>query len=114
MKKEIKVQGLCFRCEHRALNLETKGQHQPRCECGMKDYNVCGCYMYKPTRPVVTTVLEGYEKHPRFGPAMIAARERGCEILDGQLKLKMIDDKKACLYWIPKRKRAKRKTQRRR
>jgi len=100
MKKGISVQGLCFRCEHRALALEKKGQ--PRCECGMTNMQVCGCYMYKPCKPVVTMISPGYEKRPRFGPALISAREHGVELFDGQLTALNIDKKKAVLLWIKK------------
>lgn len=47
---EVKNEGLCFRCEHRALFLENG--HRPRCECGDIESNKMGCYMYRPVRPV--------------------------------------------------------------
>ncbi len=109
--KELKVCGLCFRCDHRALHLETKGQWQPRCECGMTNTSVCSCYMFKPTRPIITGVAPGYENRPRFGPAMICARERGIEVVpseDVELHVNIIDKKKAYLYWVPKKKEIKR------
>lgn len=96
--EKIKVQGLCFRCEWRALSLEKKGQ--PRCECGMHSIQVCGCYMFKPAKPVVTQVVKGYEKRPRYGPSLISARERGVELLDGMLAVINVDKKKAALSWV--------------
>lgn len=99
MKKKLKVQGLCFRCEHRALFLEGKGQ--PRCECGEINNQVCACYMFKPCMPVITTVLEypGMAKRPRFSSPMLSSRERGVELYGGQLHAVRIDKKKACLLW---------------
>lgn len=115
MKKKIdekvQIQGFCFRCEYRARSLEGKGQ--PRCECGMHSMQVCGCYMFKPCKPVVTQVTPGYEKRPRFGPALISARERGVELFDGQLTAIQIDKKKAVLLWVKKETVKRRKNGRR-
>ena len=108
MKKKIEVvkyQGLCFRCEWRALSLEKKGE--PRCECGMHNIQVCGCYMFKPVRPVVTQVSPGYEDRPRYGPAIISARERGVELLDGVLTVVKVDKKKSALVWVEAVKKCK-------
>jgi hypothetical protein len=58
--------------------------------------------MYKPARPIVTKVSDGYKKYPRFGPAMISAREQGVELFDGQLTLKDLKKGKVVLYWSPK------------
>ena len=103
MKKEIKVQGLCFRCEHRAKHLDSKKQYQPRCECGMIETSVCGCYMYQPVKPVVTGIMDGYDGRPRFGPSMICARECGVGVAENiELHVHEIDKKKAYLYWKPK------------
>lgn len=103
--KKIKIQGLCFRCEYRALSLEKKGE--PRGECGMNKIQVCSCYMFKPAMPVVTQVLEGYKNRLRYAPAMIAARECGVELLDGVLTVIKIDKKKAALVWVEAPKKCK-------
>ena len=42
---------LCFRCEYRALFLETG--YKPRLECGSVEDSKYICYMYKPVEPVV-------------------------------------------------------------
>lgn len=99
MKKKLKVQGLCFRCENRALFLEGKGQ--PRCECGQVDSQVCGCYMFKPCKPIITTELDypGAVKRPRFSSPMLSSRERGVELLNGQLCAVRVGRKTACLLW---------------
>jgi len=104
MKNEIKIQGLCFRCEHRAKHLDSKKQYQPRCECGMIESSVCCCYMYQPVKPVVTKIHSNYKKHPRFGPWMMSAREVGIELLDGKIAVIDLKKGKACLYWVPNKK----------
>lgn len=99
MKKIKKLIGLCFRCEERARVME--GEHGSRYECNNKNVNVCSCYMYKPVKPVVTKISKGYKKDLRFAPAIVSARETGCEILDGKLILEDFGYGKACLYWKP-------------
>lgn len=94
---QLKVQGLCFRCEHRALSLEGKGE--PRCECGMHTVQVMSCYMFKPTKPIITKVASGYKKCLRFGPTFLAAREQGIELFEGHLSLKKLKQDKVYLYW---------------
>lgn len=98
MKKEFKVQGLCFRCESRALFLEGKGQ--PRCECGDSTRQVCSCYMFRPCKPVVT-IEHKYSKirRPRFSSPMLSSREQGVELYDGQLYVLKINNKKVCILW---------------
>lgn len=100
-----KYQGLCFRCEWRALSLEKKGE--PRCECGMHNIQVFSCYMFKPVMPVVTKISPGYEGRPRYAPAMICARECGVELLDGVLTLVKVDKKKSALVWVEAPKKCK-------
>ena len=75
---------MCFRCEHRAKHLEAraKGQHyQPRFECGDIESSKHGCYMFKPCYPLVTEPGQG-DRRPRFGPAMVAAREYAVRVMD--------------------------------
>jgi hypothetical protein len=57
--------------------------------------------MYQPTKPIITRVATGYKKYPRFGPAMISAREMGVELLKGRLIVKNINKGDVCLYWVP-------------
>ena len=99
----MKVQGLCFRCEHRAQHLDSKEAHQPRYECGEIKSSVCGCYMYQPVKPVVTSMLKGERKCLRFGPAMLSARELGVKVAeDIMLKIHKGTRGEAFLYWSPK------------
>ena len=63
---------LCFRCEHRALFLETGAR--PRCECGDIKTSKGGCYMFKPCAPQVLTRVDGYKDRPVGLPAAIAPR----------------------------------------
>lgn len=69
---------LCFRCEHRARWHETKGQWQPRCECGDLEGGSWGCYMYRPVRPHKLIKAIPDDERSVFAPAMIAARTRSC------------------------------------
>ena len=97
MKKELTYQGLCFRCEHRALSLEKKGQ--PRCECGMHNTQVGGCYMYQPCKPVVTIVPNDTGKRPRFAGWMLSARERGVKLFEGKAAAIQLTDIEAVILW---------------
>jgi len=95
------MQGLCFRCEFRALFLEEG--HAPRCECGDITCNKHACYMFKPVMPVITTKLEG-DNRQRFAGAMISARECFSRVTtrdDIQLNCKATPDG-IFLYWEPK------------
>ena len=81
--------GLCFRCEHRAVFLET-GYH-PRFECGMEKMASSGCYMFMPCKPVAVTPNPG-EKRPMFGPWMIAGRLHALGLVDAErIRLRLID-----------------------
>jgi hypothetical protein len=92
--------GLCFRCEERALYLETG--HGSRCECQSPTVNVASCYMYKPVRPVITQVAKGYAKRPRLGPTALSAREEGVAVAtDMELQVAEYSKKRICLYWEP-------------
>ncbi len=63
--------GLCHRCEYRARFLEDG--LGPRYECQQAGRSICGCYMYRPVRPVVLKPRAG-DKRPAGGPWAIAAR----------------------------------------
>lgn len=85
--------GLCYRCEHRAVYLESG--FKPRFECGTAK-TVHGCYMFMPTKPVVVGPIEG-EKRPIFGSPFIAGRVQSHGLVpDERLRLKLInlDDKR--------------------
>jgi hypothetical protein len=58
--------------------------------------------MYKPCKPIITKISQGYKKYLRFGPSLISAREMGVELLDGRLVAKILKQGKAYLQWIPK------------
>lgn len=96
-RKDIK--GLCFRCDYRARFLETG--RRPRFECGNIEQCSHGCYMYKPVKPVILTVQEGYEDRPQFGSAMISARSRYGGEPDVGLTVKEVNGG-TVLYWTPK------------
>jgi hypothetical protein len=65
------LHALCYRCEHRALWLDTR-THRPRCECGDTTAKH-SCYMYEPVKPLVMEVDKGERRSPFMG-WMIAGR----------------------------------------
>lgn len=77
--KNIKRQGLCYRCEHRANFYET-GEGS-RCECKSPEMSVNSCYMYRPVRPVVIKRNDGDER-PQFGLSIISARSHFVRLAD--------------------------------
>lgn len=64
--------GLCWRCEHRALWMETK-RHRPRCECGDEKNAKWSCYMYEAVKPLVLETDKG-EKRPLGIGHLLAGR----------------------------------------
>ncbi len=90
---------LCYRCEHRAMYLHTKGIWQPRCECGDVKSSKHACYMYKPVLPVVTKPLDKNDKRPRFAGAMISSREKVVRVAKGKLKGRELKNGEVVLYW---------------
>ena len=60
---------LCFRCEHRALWLETK-THRPRYECGDEKSSKYSCYMYQPVVPLVLEKDKGESRALGIGWAL--------------------------------------------
>ena|SRR3990167_5085315 len=90
---------LCFRCEHRALNLETNGTHRPRSECAPPGA-VYSCYMYRPVRPVVQEILAG-DPRPVGVNGFISARASGLRILSGELHMEKKGSRKFVLYYKP-------------
>ena len=95
-----KNQGLCFRCEHRAVYYETG--RAPRCECGDIDSCKFACYMYRPVCPVTTTPLDKGDKRPRHGPSMISSREQFKEVASAFRLTLHQDGDSSTLYWVPK------------
>ena len=101
----MKYQGLCFRCEYRALFLEKK--RQPRYECSMVENCVVSCYMFKPAKPVITVPSDYSDPRPRFGPAMISSREQGYDVAENIELSSEINGDKIFLYWTPKKEERK-------
>ncbi len=62
---------LCFRCEARAVFLETGSQ--PRFECGEITKSNIGCYMFKPCKPIIMKRDKG-DPRPAHGGPMMGAR----------------------------------------
>ena len=89
---------LCFRCEHRALWLETK-THRPRYECGDEKYSKYSCYMYQPVVPPVLEQDKG-ERRPLGILWMIAGRGHatGLPVVIPHLKTK---GKSVLIYNVP-------------
>ena len=106
-EKEI-GRGLCFRCENRAIFLET-GYH-PRFECGMEKTASSSCYMFMPAKPIVVAPAVATEKRPIFGPWMIAGRVQSKGLVDVErirLRLVDIDGLAVAAIWAIKPKGAK-------
>jgi hypothetical protein len=88
------VMGLCHRCEHRALALESKGEWRPRYQCGDVNRNVIDCYMYRPVKPLILEpadserrlkLFPGRRGRPRFVGCMFAGREQAAGIADCEI-----------------------------
>jgi hypothetical protein len=90
------MKGLCFRCDHRAKFLEFGWR--PRYECGEPEKCVGGCYMYKPTCPVVLG-KDPDDERPQFSAPIISARSRFVEVADMELAVKVCDTG-SVLYWV--------------
>jgi hypothetical protein len=102
---EIQIEtpiGLCYRCDYRAVYLETK--QGPRSECKDKGA-VCSCYMYMPVKPVELRPNEN-DNRPMFSGAILSARAKGVRIAEVELKLKKYK-RESVIYWVPKKKRIK-------
>ena len=89
------MKGLCFRCDYRADFLE--GGRQPRFECGDVKVSMFGCYMYKPTKPVVLKKRHD-DKRPQFAGTMLASRSEYAGEPEMELRVES-DGKCAVLYW---------------
>ena len=89
---------LCFRCEHRALWLETK-THRPRYECGDAQNGRYSCYMFSPVIPPVLEPDKG-EKRPLGAGWGIAGRGHaiGLPVVIPYLKAK---GKSVLIYNVP-------------
>lgn len=90
---------LCYRCEHRAKNKETKGQHQPRYECGTDD-SVGSCYMFQPVKPIMLKRNEGDRRSIDAGWAF-NARVHRVDIDNNILSLNVsvFPDENFIYYW---------------
>ena len=93
----IQALPLCHRCEYRAQALETGVA--PRYECG-ESGAVCGCYMYRPVRPLV---LEADEEDKRIlgGPWMISSRAHAVAIGDVEPVGHKVGKHGLMTYWRP-------------
>ncbi|MFA5158575.1 MAG: hypothetical protein WC451_05335 [Patescibacteria group bacterium] len=89
---------LCFRCEHQAEYLSSKGQHCPRLECGDVNIGVHSCYMFMPVKPVILEPDKG-DKRPRMAGWGISAREHAIGLANFVLKVIRIRNKKLIIYW---------------
>jgi len=88
---------LCFRCQRR-LDFLQEGR-RPRYECGKIESSTCGCYMYKPVKPIITGIHKDDPRSDfRYGAAILAPRERAIRVPEMLLKLKEYEDGNL-LYW---------------
>ena len=88
---------LCYRCEHRALFLETGSR--PRFECGDIENSKAGCYMFSPVKPVILQ-KDKKDKRAQFGHWLFAARSSAVSIAPCVMHFKKYK-KGTCPYWIP-------------
>jgi hypothetical protein len=95
---EDKIQGLCYRCEHRATFKETG--YAPRSEC-KSEISVMGCYCYKPVKPLVIKPRKG-DKRP-ISLDILSCRIEAVKIADVELTGKKIRGG-YIVYWQPKEK----------
>lgn len=91
--------GLCFRCESRAKFLEEG--IRIRFECGVVESSVCGCYMFKPVKPIAIQKRE-VDKRPLSLNILSARVERVDTEQELELTLKTTTDNKTLIYWKPK------------
>lgn len=82
-KKMVKSVPLCFRCENRALFLETG--NAPRCECKDPTSSAYGCYAYKPVKPLWVKRAKG-DRRP-VGGGLFGSRVNGVKVSDGDYRL---------------------------
>lgn len=90
--------GLCWRCEHRALFHEGKGQS--RYECG-QNTAVVSCFMFQPVKPVILKKEKG-DKRPMFAGWGVSAWVNPSE---KEADLELSTEKKKdgwLLFWLPK------------
>lgn len=81
--------GLCYRCEHRAVFLETGDR--PRFECGTERSASSACYMFLPCKPIAVTPVPG-EKRPVFAGWMFAGRVHAVGLVaDERIRLKLVE-----------------------
>ena len=81
--KTDKIYGQCWRCEFRAQAHESG--HGPRCECTMFDSASCGCYMYRPVRPLIQVRATG-DRRPIGAGALLSPRMRAVAVADCKLE----------------------------
>jgi hypothetical protein len=92
------MNGLCFRCEYRAIFLETGSG--PRNQCGDINNTVHSCYQHRPVKPV-SLLKDKKDIRPQFGPAMISSRSSYAGVSEFRLNLAEQKDG-SILYWTPK------------
>jgi len=89
---------LCFRCEHRALWMETKSR-RPRCECGDEKSSRYSCYMYQPVVPLVLEKDKGESRALGIGWALTGRGHAvGLPVVIPHLKTK---GKSVLIYNVP-------------
>jgi hypothetical protein len=92
------MNGLCFRCEYRAIFLETGSC--PRSQCGDIKDTIHSCYQHRPVKPV-SLLKDKKDKRPQFGPAIIASRSSYAGVSEFRLNLET-QKNESILYWTPK------------
>lgn len=101
-KKEIELVyhkgGLCFRCNSRAIFLETG--YGPRYECKNAKTSVHGCYAYKPVKPLYLIKSDTTDIRPH-STGYISSRSYPKKIAESVLNGKKPKKNELILYWVP-------------
>lgn len=90
--------GLCYRCEYRAVALETGVS--ARAECGMLTFAAHSCYMYTPTVPLVVKPVAG-DHRPLTGLWALRARVVAVGKLPDPVLLVAPSEHGSIVYWAP-------------
>lgn len=92
------IRGLCFRCEFRALYLETG--FGPRCECKDVQSSSYSCYAFKPVMPLVVKPRTG-DRRSLYGGMLLGGRMTPVARSEMELHGKKVKHGYLA-YWLPK------------
>jgi len=106
MREPKKPYGLCFRCEYRAMFLESVKHGKPgqvRPQCSDVDQSIDSCFMFAPVKPVSTVPIDPNGKWMRFGPLVVPIDKKADTIPECTLEANEIGKDRVVYYWKPKK-----------